>query len=266
MEILFNLFPNGLKKALTMSYDDGQVFDIRLVELFDKHGIRGTFHLNSGRLDTQGFISSEEVKTKFKNHEISAHSTTHPFLDKIPAPFVVEEMVEDRKNLEQLVNYPVRGMSYPFGTYSEEVINTLKSVGIEYSRTVNSTNNFDVPLDFMKWDPTCHHNGDLDSLWERFVKDDFHRNMRLFYIWGHSFEFDRNDNWNVIEAFCEKAGGRDDIWYATNIEIVDYVNAVRSLKFSVDKKIIINKSAIDVCLTINDEAVCIKAGATYYKR
>ena len=46
----------------------------------------------------------------------------------------------------------------------------------------------------------------------------------MFYLWGHSYEFDENDNRDVIEKFAEFVGGRDDIWYATNIEIYDYVN------------------------------------------
>ncbi len=42
-------YPQGLKKALTFSYDDGREFD-RAVEIFNQHGLKGTFHLNSGTL------------------------------------------------------------------------------------------------------------------------------------------------------------------------------------------------------------------------
>lgn len=49
------------------------------------------------------------------------------------------------------------------------------------------------------------------------------------YVWGHSYEFDNHDNWNVIEDFCAYMGGRNDIWYATNIEIIDYMDAARRL-------------------------------------
>ena len=41
-------FPGGLAKALTFSYDDGVEQDIRLVEILDKYGMKGTFNLNSG--------------------------------------------------------------------------------------------------------------------------------------------------------------------------------------------------------------------------
>lgn len=39
------------------------------------------------------------------------------------------------------------------------------------------------------------------------------------YVWGHSYEFDNHDNWDVIEKFCAYMGNRNDIWYATNLEI-----------------------------------------------
>ena len=52
--LLFDAFPGGKRKALVLSYDDGRVEDRRLVEIFNRHGLRGTFHLNSGNLDQPG--------------------------------------------------------------------------------------------------------------------------------------------------------------------------------------------------------------------
>lgn len=263
MKLQFNLFPGGVPKALTMSYDDGQIHDIRLAEIFDNYGIKGTFHLNSGILNAPGFLTSEEVTRVFKNHEISAHSVTHPHLERLPVPMVIDEMLEDRKRLEKLVDYPVRGMSYPYGTYSQEIIAPIQSVGIEYSRTVHSTKQFDLPLNFMEWHPTCHHNEDLQHIWERFTTEGPSQKLRLCYVWGHSFEYERQNNWELIETFCQQAGGHSDIWYATNIEIYDYVSALYSLKISADKSIIQNTSAMDVWVSVNNEPVLIKGGSTY---
>lgn len=44
------LFPGGKAKALTMSYDDGKVQDRRLIDIFNKYGIKGTFNLNYGQV------------------------------------------------------------------------------------------------------------------------------------------------------------------------------------------------------------------------
>lgn len=266
MKLQFNLYPGGLSKALTMSYDDGQKYDIRLAGIFDQYGVKGTFHLNSAMLNAPGFLTPADVKSSFKNHEVSAHSVTHPHLERLPLPMVVDELLEDRKRLEKLVDYPVRGMSYPYGTYSQEIMAPLKSVGIEYSRTVHSTKQFDIPLNFMEWHPTCHHSEDLHNVWERFTTEGPSQKLRLCYIWGHSYEFAQQSNWELIETFCQKAGGHSDVWYATNIEIYDYVIALQSLKLSADRTMIRNLSAMDVWVSINNEPVRIKGGTTYSHR
>ena len=84
----------------------------------------------------------------------------------------------------------------------------------------------------------------------------------MFYVWGHSYEFDQDDNWDVIESFAAYISGHEHIWYATNIEIYDYVSAYNRLQVSADEKIIHNPSAIDVWVKLNEEAYCIKAGET----
>ena len=86
--------------------------------------------------------------------------------------------------------------------------------------------------------------------------------LRLFYIWGHSFNFDREDNWEVIEEFCKKTSGRDDVWYATNIEIYEYVEAYKSLHRSVDGKIICNPTQIEVWAMDKNGLYSVKPGET----
>ena len=142
------------------------------------------------------------------------------------------------------------------------MIRVARTCGIVYSRTVHSTEGFDIPADFMRWDPTTHHGGDLDRLWERF--QDAHRNdMRLFYIWGHSYEFDHDHSWERMEAFCEKAGGHAGIWYATNGEIKAYLDALHSLTVGARMDMIHNGSSLDVWVSVDGKPVCIGAGETW---
>lgn len=258
--ISFAYYPEGKKKALTMSYDDGQVHDRRLVEIFNRYGIRGSFHLNSGKFGQGSYISSSEVTELFNGHEISAHSVNHPYLTLIPNEMIVSEMMEDRRNLEALAGYPVRGMSYPFGAYNDDVIRLLPGLGIEYARTVHSHGSFHLPDNFLTWHPTCHHEHNLLEVCKTFNNQPSWAQMPLFYVWGHSYEFDRNNNWDLIEEFCKAASGDDSVWYATNIEIMDYIKAMKNLKFSVDKKVVYNTSAIPVWIGVDGEAVKIAAG------
>lgn len=260
MEIEFSLFPGGVIRALTMSFDDGRVQDIPLANMFTKYGIKGTFHYNSGNLGKEGYLTEEEVCAIGKEHEISAHGYSHPFLDQLPLPMAIDEVLEDKKALERIGDCMVRGMSYPYGTYTEELVSALRGIGMEYSRTINNTKSFYPPKDFMKWDPTCHQSHDLDALWEKFMKPKKH--MRLFYIWGHSYEFDRDESWDRMEAFCKRVSETEGIWCATNIEIYDYLTAMRNLKFSADRKKVYNPAAMSVWILVDKEAVEIPAGTT----
>lgn len=149
MRVQTNLYPQGKVRALTMSYDDGRDYDRRLIEIFNRYGIRGTFHLNSGKLGQDNrFVTADEIASLYAGHEVSVHTLTHPYLDLTSTEEVVYEVMEDRRNLEALVGYPVRGMSYPFGTYNEKVINQLRGLGIVYARTTKATNGFNVPDEF----------------------------------------------------------------------------------------------------------------------
>lgn len=260
MRIKFNYWKDGKKKALTMSYDDGNVADRRLVELFNAHGIKGTFHLNSGRF-SDWTISPDEIPTLYAGHEVSAHSLTHHFMECTPREEVCYEVLEDRRRLEQICGYPVCGASYPQGTYNTELVEALRMLGYRYCRTTKATGKFALPDDFLLWHPSCHHNDEKLMTYLEKLRTAT-RPLALLYVWGHSYEFDRNDNWALIENFCREASGDPDIWYATNIEIYDYVSALRALRFSADRTLVYNPSACDVWIEADRVCVKVPGGAT----
>ncbi|MDQ1913226.1 polysaccharide deacetylase family protein [Paenibacillus sp. GD4] len=253
-------FPGGRHKALTMSYDDGRNADKRLVDIFNRHGIKGTFHINSGLFGTPDRIGEEEIKDLYEGHEISAHTLTHPTIARCPNELIVHEVMEDRRNLERIAGYTVRGMSYPNGSYNRRIKELLPGLGIEYARVVPSTGHFGMPDDWLEWQPTCHHNRDLMKHAETFVGLHKTQYLYLMYVWGHSYEFDNDNNWHVIEEFCAYVGGKDEIWYATNIEIVDYTKAFEQLKFSAGLDFVYNPTAIDVWLSVDGQMVEVKSG------
>lgn len=262
-QIHLRFWPEGKTKALTMSYDDGMVEDRKLVEIFNRYGIRGTFHLNSGTFQNGRHIDAGEVASLYDGHEVSVHTLTHPDLTNIPFTELVKEVCEDRKNLERLSGGIVNGMSYPYGRYNQKVVEALKNLGIVYSRTTASDDWFGLPKDFMTWHPTTHHKNRLMELCTSFL------NMRntikwpaLFYVWGHSYEFSNDNNWDLIEEFCKTVSGQPDVWYATNIDIYYYVTAMRALVFSCDNSLVYNPSAIDVWIGVDGQAVKVSAGSS----
>jgi len=147
-------FPGGKHKVVTFSYDDNQIFDRKLIEMFNKYGVKGTFHLNAGTINTDNeddaFIDWEEVESLYKGHEVACHGFTHPFTSQIPKDQMAAQYWEERKLLEAKVKYPVRGMSYPYGDITQQFIDIATAIGIEYSRTVGSTGYFNLPSDYMR--------------------------------------------------------------------------------------------------------------------
>ena len=256
---VFMRFPGGVEKTLTLSYDDGVEQDIRFIEILNKYGIKATFNINSGcyspeeKVFEEGDIHRRMTHSRaielYKNsgHEVAVHTYSHPFLEALPPLTVAREVIEDRINLEKDYGKIIRGMAYPFGTLNDTVVDILKNAGIAYARTTVSTEKFSRPNDWLRLPATCHHrNPRLMELAEKFVNMEVLNHARMFYLWGHTYEFDEKDNWNVIEEFCEYMSGRDDIWYATNIEIYDYVKAYESLVWSANLDMVYNPSAIDV--------------------
>jgi len=274
MGSIFMRFPGGKSKALTLSYDDGVAQDIRLIEIMKKHGLKGTFNINSGQYAPEGTTNPDGKgrmsKTKCQEvylrsgMEVAVHGLHHPYLEQLSENLCTYEVLQDRKNLEADFGCMIRGMAYPFGTTSDSVVATLKQCGIAYSRTTVSTEKFGIPTDWLQLPATCHHkNPRLMELARNFVDNDFLRGPGLFYLWGHSYEFDYNvpnNNWGVIEEFAEFIGGRDDIWYATNIEIYDYIHAYNQLIFSTDFSKVYNPTCTTLYFKTAKGEYCVKPG------
>jgi len=249
-------YPEWKEKALTFSYDDGQEYDRKLVEILNRYNMKATFHLNSGMVDQGGFVTSAEIPELYKGHEVACHGVMHEYPAHLCQGLLHEEYFEDRKALEKITGNIVRGCSYAFGEYNDTIADMLKNVGIEYCRTVDSTNGFSMPSDFLRWKPSCHHN-EAAQLVDTFLNKPDYMKLPLFYIWGHSFEFGREDSWDIIESLCQKLQGQEDVWYTTNVDYMDYVKALRGLIFSVDKKQVVNPSKTKVYLKIDGECVVI---------
>lgn len=265
----FNRFPNGKTKCFTLSYDDGKESDRHFIEIVNRYGVRATFHLNSGCLSYEGRIHEDEICALYKGHEISMHSSTHPTLTQMPLSLALREVADDRARLEAVTGGIIRGMSYPNGPYNDAILSILRNVGVSYCRTTKSTFCFDWPDDFRVWHPTCHHQENSVQRIHAFLEAK--QPGALFYIWGHSYEFNDNNNWSLLEDICKTitadAGDEwyqkaDTVWLATNIEICDYITAIRNLIVSMDGKIIQNPAALDVWVEADGEALKIPAGAT----
>ena len=274
-------FPGGKAKAVTFSYDDGCPEDVKTAETLTKYNLKGTFNLNGSGFRNGKCITPEQVKEFIldKGHEVAVHGAIHRPQGALRTIEGIRDVLDCRLELEKIYGRIIRGMAYPnFGVIKfmnnasyESVKNYLSELDIAYSRTLGGDNDqFDLPTDWHKWMPTAHHdNPQIMEYIDKFLNIKFdaqsYRSFfdpKLFYIWGHSFEFERNKNWEHLTEICEKLSNRDDIWYATNIEIYDYVNAYYSLKYSADGSTIYNPTLYEIWFTIDMDVYSIKPGET----
>ncbi len=267
----FMRFPNFRDKAFTLSYDDGTCHDIRLAKMINDYKLSATFNLCSFRdpAEESGWkLSESEALEIFSgdNIEVAVHCERHLTLTEVSPSVAARDILANREKLEKLFKKPVTGMAYPCGAYNDDVVGILKNCGIDYSRTTKSTEGFAVPTDWLRMPTTCHHdNPRLMELADKFLESEkfsyFWRNKpKLFYVWGHSFEFPNNNGWSKFEAFLEKVAGKDDVWYATNIEIYKYVRAFNRLVFSTDLEYVENPSAVDVYINVLNKEIVVPAG------
>ncbi|WP_411767607.1 polysaccharide deacetylase family protein [Winogradskyella sp. A3E31] len=239
-------YPGGKYKALVLSYDDGTIQDIELAHLFDQNNLVGTFNLNSGYLgvirgwpqtdgDTifQKYVPKDSLLIIYKNHEIAVHGALHKNFTDITNDNILEEVNTDLEVLTQLTNREIISMAYPFGNTNGNISKLIAKTGVINGRTVADTYKFDLPQNYMIWNPTCHDSKALDYLNEYLDLD--RQELSLFYVWGHSWEFGDQKRWDNMVEFCEKIGKSNDIWSVGNGKLTQYLQAIKKVQIDSDK-------------------------------
>lgn len=261
-------YPAFKTKAITLSYDDGRIFDRKMVEILDQYHLKCTFNLNSGKLIDDHHVTAQEVPDLYRNHEVAVHSLSHPHLEDLCPGNIAYQIIEDRKNLEDILHKPVEGMAYPYGLVGKypEMVDTIGNCGIRYARTTHNTRAFQLPMDYLRWHPTCHQmDPQLFEIIEQFQKPiettiPGRIRLQLLYIWGHSYEYEHD--WERLEAMCRKVAGDETVWYATNGAFIDYLDAYRHLRPSADGKYVYNPTATRIWVCTDNGNQILEPGTT----
>lgn len=280
MKYRFLRFPEGKTKAVTMSYDDGSKADGRVAQTLTRYGLKGTFNLMGSLVESEAALTKEFIRTEIlgKGHEIATHGYNHRGLDVLTSVEVIRDTLDCRMVLEREFGIIVRGMAYPDrsitrdkrpGAY-EQIRPILQNLDIAYSRLAGVEDpTFELPADFLYWSPTAHQrNPKLMEYIDNFLTMDVSaqyiasRTPRLLYIWGHGHEFDRNNDWELLDTICEKIAGKEEIWYATNGEIYEYVQAFRSLIYSADGMTVYNPTLHKIWFDVDKTLYTVNPGET----
>lgn len=277
MRYCYLRFPEGKTKAVTFSYDDGMRSDILLENVITSYSMKCTFNINSANLGREGYLSKQELAGFLEHgHEIAIHGAHHIAPGALRPIQVIQEILEDRIELERSFDQIIRGMAYPDsgitvlhnGVTYDRIRENLTELGIVYARSLGGDNNhFRLPEDWYNWIPTAHHDHPQILDWaQEFTDLDVNaqycalRYPRLFYLWGHAFEFENRSNWDRLDKICSVLAHKKDTWYATNMQIYEYTAAFNSLIFKSDQSLVYNPTLLQIWFDIDGALHTIKPG------
>ena len=251
-------YPDGSRKALAFNYDDGQATDERLAKLLSKYNCKATFNISGNIL-----AKNPEKLAWYNGHEIATHGLRHATATLTTTNQIVNDIVIDRKVLETLGDRIVNGHAWPNGStfgspsYAQDA---LKTAGIVYARGTKSHNTFALPENFMCWEPTAKANpAGFAEIAKRFAVESNEGDLKLCTLWGHSWEYKLDSDWQAVEDFCKNLSS-EKIWRATFGEIYKYLAAVNSLEWADHKSMVRNNSGEIVYIGKDNAIYALKPG------
>lgn len=186
--------------VIETSWDDGNIKDLYLAKLLQKYNLPGIFYIpsrcNLGEQDINTLVAG--------GFEIGGHTVSHPHdLKKLPSDELDREIRGNKTWLESFG--PVTKFCYPRGRYNDEVKDAVKSIGFESARTTK-VGYITLPVDHFEMHTTVHAFNRREyggKSWWIYAMEKFMEAKRVdgyFHLWGHSWEVDRNKDWDHLDS------------------------------------------------------------------
>lgn len=227
------------KLRVTTSWDDGTVTDLKLAQILEKYGIKGTFYISKSHPNNP--LSEKDVVALDRKFEIGAHSISHPDLTKITLLQAKREIRDSKTYLEDLVGHDVSMFAYPYGRYNKKIAKIVEHSRFNAARTCEP-GDFSLPKNPYQWHVTLFASNGSPlmalKIWGKFhllktsaLLDWENRATSLFdlalqkggiyHIYGHSIEFESNNEWDKLERVLKHISSKEGVQYMTNGEIIE---------------------------------------------
>ncbi len=238
-----------MKKAfITTSWDDAHPLDIKLSKILKKYNIPATFYIPINNPE-QEIMNENQIKSLSKHFDIGGHTLSHQNLTKLKLDQAFKEILLGKEKLEQIIERKIDVFCYPRGYYNKKIINLVKKAGFIGARTANtlitqsknvyelgttvhvtntgknhlkhSIKNIDVKLisELLK-------NNIFNKNWMQIAKYTFNyvfKNGGVFHLWGHSWEIEKCNQWDLLEEFFEDISESKKFSYLNNTDLVKTV-------------------------------------------
>lgn len=142
-----------IPRNIIFTFDDGgSSFYNVIAPLLERFNKRGVFFISTNFIGKEGFLTMEQIKSLHsRGHLIASHSHTHPDnISKLSEDEILNEWINSRKILENIVGEEIRRASIPQGAVSKKVLKLLNKAGYTEiwtsipSTTINNFEEMDV--------------------------------------------------------------------------------------------------------------------------
>lgn len=198
-----------MAKVFLLSFDDGTIWDKRLVDLLNRYGIPGTFNLNSGlekfvwEFEGKPVIRQHLADTvdQYRGHEVASHTLTHPWLNQLSPPVLRREVEEDAAAIKRIFGLSEIGFGVPFTACDDREIRIIKKY-VRYIRLSQFADSFVLPADeFHIPIHGLYNDTDIREKIASFAAADLPD--ALFVMAGHSYELEHLDHWGYMEELLQ---------------------------------------------------------------
>ena len=199
-----------MRKIFLISFDDGTVWDRRLVELLNKYGMKATFNLNSGLEDFVWTFEDRfpvrrqvlaDTPELYRGHEIASHTLHHPWLNTLTPPQLAREVGDDCAALKQTFGLTEIGFGVPFTACGEREIRILRKF-VRYIRLSEFSDSFAPPEDpYHIPIHALYNQSDVRRRIAAFAESSLP--VSLFVLAGHSYELEALDHWEYMEELLQ---------------------------------------------------------------
>jgi peptidoglycan/xylan/chitin deacetylase (PgdA/CDA1 family) len=224
----------GHAAYITTSWDDGHPLDLRVAELLTKYGLPGTFY--APRTAKWGTMTPSQLRQLSETFEVGAHTLHHVVLTGASHELARQEIADSRSWVEDVTGSPCSMFCPPRGRYSRGHLQVIRQAGFSGVRTVELLSldwpRRDAGLALMPTSVQAHPHGwlaygrnalrwgplrNLPSLlrygrtrdWTRLSQTLAARAVErggVFHLWGHSWEVERDGQWQRLEEVLRLLG------------------------------------------------------------
>ena len=197
---------------LETSWDDGNLLDLKIVELLKKYNLPGTFYIIVDMVGKEGYLTWEQIKDLEKQgFEIGSHTTTHPSDLKLLHDEQLHFEIQNSKDMiEMVLGHPISKFCYPRGRYDDRVKVMVAQAGYTEAR-VTGMPGISVIKDKLAIPGTIHifdryeYGQQTVTEFAKSTIDRVKKEGGYINIFGHSKEIEENKLWNALEEILQYA-------------------------------------------------------------